>query len=218
MSSVSVCMNRAPISSIHLLAGRPTRMPRCLAQNSHEICIRQGMRRGHVHDALDLLVVNQPQRRPNKILVVDPFRRALREPQRDPARVAVRRRSGPRRGRPTSASRPSPSPEHPGTLGGLAGRRAWPSHQPAVDRALGDRRSTRVPRQTVRASTSSMQPQNACACGPPRRRMKSENTQNSVKIRRRNSGILTGSSAKQGDGEPCRRIGASPGCPFGFEG
>jgi len=32
---------------------------RRLAQNSHEIRVRQGMRRGHVHDALDLLVVNQ---------------------------------------------------------------------------------------------------------------------------------------------------------------
>ena len=72
MSSVSVRMKTAPISSIHLFAGRPNRTPHAVAKYPHELCVRQGIRRRDVHGSVDVVAIDQPPNRRDEVLVVNP--------------------------------------------------------------------------------------------------------------------------------------------------
>ena len=72
MSSVSVRMKTAPISSIHLLCRQAEPDAARLTKHLHELCVRQGVRRRDVHGSFDVIAVDQPPNRRDEVLIVNP--------------------------------------------------------------------------------------------------------------------------------------------------
>ncbi len=72
MSSVSVRMKTAPISSIHLFAGRPKGTPQASRSIRMNSALGKRIRRRDVHDAVDVIALDQPPNRCDEVLVVNP--------------------------------------------------------------------------------------------------------------------------------------------------
>src|SRR5213075_1401196 len=55
-----------------LRSWNPETHPARLAQRAHEVAVRNGIRRGEIDDAVDLIVVDQPAHGTHEVLLVNP--------------------------------------------------------------------------------------------------------------------------------------------------
>ena len=71
-SSVSVRRKNAPISSIHRVAGRPTRAPQASRSARMNSALGSGFGAARLTGAVEVVVLDQPADRADEVLVVDP--------------------------------------------------------------------------------------------------------------------------------------------------